>query len=1378
MGWVVSITCLTEILQEDIRGSQEIALQFARSGTIRCILDTVGQLKFKFDTDAKDREHEKAALYFESVLGLFIRVASTTAGWTALIDNSLLEKLIDLELWRNPPKEIFTSKDMDNLSTSSMHYLRILDTLFRLCMALCSSIYWKSVSFGLLQFIEMHKEVLNQLIRVQPEHFLLKTAAAIVYYIYTLDDTTREVITSSKCLEDIRKLRTEGPPKPKFALSNPAFNTPLNLFPSIQAPIVGKHHHDENEIQPNVPGFEEPRHKRARMAREDHLIHVEMPKVPGRIVEVEMTNFMCHGKFKAKFDTKTNNCFYILGPNGSGKSALFAALNMGLGGKSKSNERGSSIQGYIKEGRNSAKIRIVLTNEGTGAHPSYGKEIVIQRTISQTASHYQLLSRDENGKEELVSKRRVDLEKILQRFNIELENPLAWLSQDRSRRFLAEANPERFYEIFMMTTELEHVQGIYTEIQRLTDEIKIILESCREKQQSMKNDVEDKRLRIQALYNLASKRRELQHCLWLLLFAPIRDVSKTIEEEESSIGKIETMKEDFVSKIRDKETEKSKIDQEINKLKDNLEDLKTELRKFQKNNEENPDKQRVDAEIKDLKEQIRKKSRDINEIEVEIRTINEQLSKLIGNSDRDFIGEQEHIKEKQEECGHKIQESRYKKSEIEKQRYSIENERSMLDSQISKFDLDIASLGNRINRIQIERRDIIAIQRNQLAKFGRDAPRTDEIIKENANRFEQLPIGPIGMYIHLKDPKWASAIEFSIGKSFETFLCNSGNDRKLLEQLLRHHRLNVPELVTTRFSNVKFDTSRGEPPGKFLTIARAIEVSNATVYNMLVDTQSIESILLIEKDDDARRLIRDNPPPNTKIALTLKCSQVHPPAPRRPYRFYTNQPFPPRYFGENVINPCRNFDEEVKQIQNQQRDLSFQKADLIEKKKAVDERIRQVQLEVKQALKEVSDWEKRLKDYQAQESELNKTMERGTLIHEFQRNIKENKQTQEKLQASLDELKSSYTEKMAEFKVIDKKQQEQLKQLEFMKGNITRLGDTIQAKIDVINNCETIIDKYKKNIDRLEKEINSHNERCRKMKLDKQRFIERAEKDKDQYEKPEQYTDQPDLETIPDTEVIQKQAEDLEKKIDKMDRLVNINGNRITMQEYTKIKAEYDSFKNGIAAYLKIYKELEKAIDTRAKKLSILKFIMPKQLQNRFTEHMRMRNYDGELKVDHNKKQINISVNVDNAKSSGQTQPVRLPLSNAANAAPYSAPIRSPLSRTQRRKGLQDLKGLSGGERSYATACFVMSLWECMESPFRCLDEFDVYMDMLNRRVVMEMLVDMAVNNTHHQFFFFTPQGIQGLTARDNCQVFEMPPVNRPGEEEDDEEENEDIELE
>uniref|UniRef100_A0A4W6DE20 Structural maintenance of chromosomes protein 6 n=1 Tax=Lates calcarifer TaxID=8187 RepID=A0A4W6DE20_LATCA len=76
---------------------------------------------------------------------------------------------------------------------------------------------------------------------------------------------------------------------------------------------------------------------------------------------------------------------------------------------------------------------------------------------------------------------------------------------------------------------------------------------------------------------------------------------------------------------------------------------------------------------------------------------------------------------------------------------------------------------------------------------------------------------------------------------------------------------------------------------------------------------------------------------------------------------------------------------------------------------------------------------------------------------------------------------------------------------------------------------------------------------------------------------------------------------------------------------------------------------------------------------------------------------------------------------------------------------LSDMRSLSGGERSFSTVCFVLSLWAITEAPFRCLDEFDVYMDMVNRRISMDMMLKVAAGQRYRQFIFLTPQSMSTL---------------------------------
>ena len=72
------------------------------------------------------------------------------------------------------------------------------------------------------------------------------------------------------------------------------------------------------------------------------------PAENGIIEEIKCTNFMCHEQLTVALGPLIN---FIIGHNGSGKSAVLTALQLCLGGKATSTNRGQNLKSFIKEGR-------------------------------------------------------------------------------------------------------------------------------------------------------------------------------------------------------------------------------------------------------------------------------------------------------------------------------------------------------------------------------------------------------------------------------------------------------------------------------------------------------------------------------------------------------------------------------------------------------------------------------------------------------------------------------------------------------------------------------------------------------------------------------------------------------------------------------------------------------------------------------------------------------------------------------------------------------------------------------------------------------------------------------------------------------------------
>eukprot|EP00042_Codosiga_hollandica_P029924 m.168979 g.168979 ORF g.168979 m.168979 type:complete len:441 (-) comp53212_c0_seq67:55-1377(-) len=219
----------------------------------------------------------------------------------------------------------------------------------------------------------------------------------------------------------------------------------------------------------------------------------------------------------------------------------------------------------------------------------------------------------------------------------------------------------------------------------------------------------------------------------------------------------------------------------------------------------------------------------------------------------------------------------------------------------------------------------------------------------------------------------------------------------------------------------------------------------------------------------------------------------------------------------------------------------------------------------------------------------------------------------------------------------------------------------------------------------------------------------------------------PDTPTNRSSPEIQLEIKTLERQLQQRSKETG-SIEEITKDYHAKSK-QFEATVSTLKNLKDITSRIDKVLATRKVAFKTLRDYLVMRVKYLFSMFLSQKGFQGKIDVDHGEETLTLRVNVDTASKSTNTGGVTL--------------------------------SLSGGERSFATVAFVVSLWEAMDCPFRCLDEFDVHMvsrvqahlpailpslaalqDMVNRRLSMKSLIDLARSQKSRQFIFLTPQSL------------------------------------
>ncbi len=1040
----------------------------------------------------------------------------------------------------------------------------------------------------------------------------------------------------------------------------------------------------------------------------------------GIVSKITLKNFMNHRNRVFEMHPNIN---FIHGVNGSGKSAVIAALQTCLGSTARETRRGKSLSSLIQRQKDWSEVVVEIKNEGGWAFrpDKYGSCIKIRRYLTRDGQGNRFEMRSETGR--IISRKREDLNVMLSHFSIQVSNPCVILTQDDARDLLAGKSEKEKYGFFERATKLKDMREVISSVTRsIADtqmQMSIQENMCNEKQQSVEA-AHDEYKKSRHIVSLHERLDELRiKFLWAVVAekeakeTELEDLVKAIQKK---MGKYETQLEkiagadsaDAVQQVQDQlEAELKTMQRDEKQLNDKFNGLRKQQQDSRRQRKETS---RAIMGYKKAKSQAQKRS----------KRLATDMQELLDTSSRD-----DEARDRKVKIGAAEKELARLRTAFEKRSADLETLRSKPDdssSDLREAMAEISELQGTIRQLENQRNKLHRSRGNRVARFGKYAEQVQQAIERA--QFRVRPVGPLGKYVKVRaegeNQRWLPHIEYALGKVMEVYLVDNYHDRVKMKQILRrYYGENTPDVVATKYSSAKYPIA-GKLRGGDLRIADMVDIEDPWVFNACIDECHHEFVYLFRNDRHAYDFVKRTHGAARALLTDLATVSANGNSVSRsrgkdPRKIRSN------YLRVDVEADLKRCEEDLGQSKSRLQELQRKASGLKTAQRRRVTAMRKAEELVNRTENAMQDAEEQLE--QLAQDPGDEPDEVAGEIEEIRAQIAGEQARAEKLEGDIVRKEAEGKELEQNIKGLEAEKREVRDELRKVAAKINNLKETFDEKINGIQKKRDEKRRVEKRLEKLriagEEKSRELREWCDKVRQHRQR-AERL--------KPER----PDLEGLSKKEIAIR-VERLEREL-KSEEKEHGDPDAIE-QRYNDAKAEYEKSKDDLERSKRVLKQFKRSNKDRKATWKEFRSELCRIVNYGFQDLLSNRGYEGSIVFNHKESTLCFDVKPSNLSS-----------------------------RDTSRSSSRDTSQLSGGEKSFTTVAFVLSLMRragVIDSPFRVADEFDIYMDSLNRKISMKLLIEEATAQKGKQWFFLTPQDINGIDKKDNIKIIKLPKPKR-----------------